>query len=125
MQMALMEDKWTQMENGGSGAGYTNGKGELGGGNMGNQYMARMTQYYTEGNQVKGLNNSSTLLLHAPAWAEICAYRVSFLSYYYALACASLKWQCDHQACLPENLMSLKRIFIRIERKFGLICWWL
>lgn len=66
-RMALMEDKWSQMEAGngsGNGAAYTNGKGDMGSASIGNQYMARMTQYYTEGNQYR-IANPGPLGLYA------------------------------------------------------------
>ena len=47
--MAYMEEKWSQME---AGHQYANGKPEAAAGSVNNQYMARMTQYYTEGNSV-------------------------------------------------------------------------
>lgn len=60
--MAIMEERWAQMEagNGHQNGGYAaGGKGAATGdsaglpGSISNQYLARMTQYYTEGNQVR------------------------------------------------------------------------
>ena len=69
--MALMEDRWTQMEAGnghGNGHAFTSGKGAAGGGDnaglpgsVSSQYMARMTQYYTEGNQVRAMLSDLSL----------------------------------------------------------------
>lgn len=66
LQMAIMEERWSTME---AGNGHSNGqayapggKGVAGGdhtgmpGSVSNQYLARMTQYYTEGNQVRNLD---------------------------------------------------------------------
>lgn len=60
VQIAMMEERWSNMEAQKSNS-YVNGaaKPDLGGGVTG-QYMARMTQYYTEGNQVKPRKPDST-----------------------------------------------------------------
>ena len=73
LQMAIMEERWTQMESGnghGNGHAYApGGKGAAGGddgglpGTVNNQYLARMTQYYTEGNQVSTSSSVSGPLL--------------------------------------------------------------
>ena len=63
MQIAVMEDKWGNME-AGRADGHVNGKNDLTGSNgVSLQYMARMTQYYTEGNQVRVLSQPHSLVV--------------------------------------------------------------
>lgn len=76
-RMAIMEERWSTME---AGNGHSNGqayapggKGVAGGdhtgmpGSVSNQYLARMTQYYTEGNQYR-IANPGPLGLIAFGW---------------------------------------------------------